>query len=49
MNEIITPNEYIKVGESCYPVGKMFGISIYEAKHVRSNQPVYITVAELKI
>lgn len=49
MNEIITPNEHVKVGESCYPVGKIFGISIYEAKHVRSNQPVYITVAELKI
>lgn len=49
MNEIITPNEYVKVNESCYPVGKMFGISIYEAKHVKSNQPVYVTVAELKI
>lgn len=49
LDELAKPNEFIKVNEKCYPVGSVFGINIYEAVHVRSQQKVYVTVAELKI
>lgn len=43
----ILPNDKIKVAEDAMPVGEMFGINIYEATHVRSNQKVYVTSLEL--
>lgn len=49
LDELARPNEFIRVDEKCYPVGTLFGINIYEAVHVRSQQKVYVTVSELKI
>lgn len=49
LDELARPNEFIKVDDKCYPVGSLFGINIYEATHVRSQQKVYVTVAELKV
>ena len=43
----ILPNDKIRVTENAMPVGEMFGINIYEATHIRSNQKVYVTSLEL--
>ena len=43
----ILPNDKIRVAENAMPVGEMFGINIYEATHIRSNQKVYVTSLEL--
>lgn len=45
--EIGKPRDYIRVGENAYPVGTLFGLNIYEAVHTKTNQKVYVTIAEL--
>ena len=45
--EIVNPKDYIRVSEKCYPVGSLFGLNIYEAVHVKTNQKVYVTIEEL--
>jgi hypothetical protein len=37
----------IRVESNAYPVGEMFGLDIYEATHMITNQKIYITAEEL--
>ena len=37
----------IRVESDAYPVGEMFGLDIYEATHMITNQKIYITAEEL--
>lgn len=46
--EVVNAKDQIKImKESAYPVGDVFGIDVYEALHVRTNQKVYVTIGEL--
>lgn len=47
LEEIANKKDLIKVDESCYPIGEIFGLDIYEVQHVRSKQPIYVTIGEL--
>lgn len=47
--EVVNARDYIRVDEHCYPVGSLFGLHIYEATHVKTNQKVYVTVEELVV
>ena len=47
LEELVKAKDKIRVDESCYPVGEFFGISIYEATHLRTNKSVYVTIGEL--
>lgn len=47
--EVVNQKDYIRVAEQCYPVGSLFGLNIYEAVHVKTNQKVYVTVEELLV
>ncbi len=47
--EMVRPKDYIRITENCYPVGNLFGLNVYEATHVRTNQKVYVTVGELLV
>jgi len=47
LDEIVREKDKIKVNESCYPIGEMFGIDIYEVNHIRTNKPIYVTIGEL--
>lgn len=47
--DIVRRKDYITVGEDCFPVGNIFGLSIYEVTHKRTNQKVYTTAGELMI
>lgn len=45
--EIVNVKDKIKVSDNCFPVGNIFGIDVYEAKHINTNQTIYISVSEL--
>lgn len=47
MDEMVNARDKIRVDEHCYPVGEMFGVNIYEVKHVRTNKNIYVTIGEL--
>tara|TARA_R110000822_G_scaffold101565_3_gene227781 strand:- start:17760 stop:18359 length:600 start_codon:yes stop_codon:yes gene_type:complete len=46
-DELVYPKDKVRVDELCYPVGDVFGLDVYEATHVKTNQTVYVTVGEL--
>ena len=37
----------IKIAENCYPIDTVFGLNIYKATHLKTNQSIYITTSEL--
>lgn len=45
--EIVNVKDKIKVSDNCFPIGNIFGIDVYEAKHINTNQTIYISVSEL--
>jgi len=47
LEEMARPNDRIRIEQDCYPVGNIFGIDVYEATHVNTNQRVVITVGEI--
>ena len=47
MDEMVNARDKIRVDQHCYPVGEMFGVNIYEVKHVRTNKNIYVTIGEL--
>lgn len=47
LDEVVKPRDNIRASEDCYPVGEIFGLDIYEVQHVRSKQPIYVTIGEL--
>lgn len=45
---IVLPKDQIKIYEDLnFPVGSVFGMDIYEATHVKTNQRIYITTSEI--
>ena len=46
-DEVVNANDRIKVAENSYPIGEMLGMDVYEAIHMNTNQPVYITLGEI--
>ena len=46
LDEIILPKDQVKVFNGI-PIGDVFGINVYEAKHMRTNQDLYITIGEI--
>jgi len=47
LDDKVNTRDKIRIEENCYPVGKMFGINIYKATHIRTNKNVYVSVGEL--
>lgn len=47
LDEMVNPRDLIRIGENSYPVGEMFGLNVYEATHVKTNQQIYVTIGEL--
>lgn len=45
-NEIVLPKDQVKVFDG-NPIGDVFGIKVYEATHVKTNMPIYITTSEI--
>ena len=45
--EMVWAKDQVRVNEDAYPIGDVFGIDIYEATHVKTNQSVYISINEI--
>lgn len=45
--ELVKARDKIRVLHDSYPVGDVFGIDVYEAVHMPTNQKIYITVGEI--
>jgi hypothetical protein len=45
--EIVWAKDQIRIEENSYPVGDVFGLDIYEAIHINTNQKIYITTSEI--
>lgn len=46
-DEMVWAKDQIRINENCIPVGDVFGIPIYEATHMKTNQKIFITVNEI--
>lgn len=47
LDEVVYSSDQIRVEKNCYPIGEIFGINIYEATHMRTQQKIYISVEEI--
>jgi len=45
--EMVWAKDRIRVSDNSYPVGDVFGLDIYEAIHMKTNQKIYITTNEI--
>ena len=46
-SELVWAKDQIRIKDDCFPVGDVFGVDIYEAVHIKTNQEVYVTSSEL--
>ena len=46
-SEMVWPKDQVRINDECYPVGDVFGVDIYEATHIKTNQNIFITASEL--
>lgn len=47
LDDVVNAKDWIVVEDDSYPVGDVFGLNVYEAKHKRTNKKVFVTVEEL--
>lgn len=45
--ELVRSKDQIRVNDDSYPVGDVFGVDVYEATHIKTNQKVYFTISEI--
>ena len=46
-SEMVWPKDKVRISEECFPVGDVFGVDIYKAVHMKTDQEVYVTASEL--
>ena len=46
-SELVWAKDQMRIKDDCFPVGDVFGVDIYEAVHIKTNQEVYVTASEL--
>ena len=46
-DELVWPKDQVRIQDECFPVGDVFGVDVYEATHIKTNQQVYVTASEL--
>ena len=46
-DELVWPKDRVRINEDCFPVGDVFGVDIYEATHVNTDQKIFVTASEL--
>ena len=45
--EMVWPKDQVRIQDESFPVGDVFGVDIYEAVHIKTDQEVYVTASEL--
>lgn len=46
-DEMVWAKDQIRILEDSYPIGDVFGVDIYEAVHVNTNQKLFVTTSEI--
>ena len=46
-DELVWPKDQVRIQDESFPVGDVFGVDVYEATHIKTNQKVYVTASEL--
>ena len=46
-SELVWAKDQIRIKDDCFPVGDVFGVDIYEAVHMETEQEVYVAASEL--
>ncbi len=46
-DELVWPKDEIRIEEECFPIGDIFGVDIYEAVHMKTQQRIYIALSEI--
>ena len=46
-DEMAWAKDQIRILEDSYPIGDVFGVDIYEAVHVNTNQKLFVTTSEI--
>ena len=46
-DELVWSKDQVRIQDECFPVGDVFGVDVYEATHIKTNQKVYVTASEL--
>ena len=46
-SEMVWPKDQVRIDEECFPVGDVFGVDIYEATNIKTNQNIFINASEL--
>ena len=46
-SELVWAKDQIRIKDDCFPVGDVFGVDIYEAVHMKTEQEVYVAASEL--
>jgi hypothetical protein len=47
LEEMVRANDQIRILDNSYPIGEVFGLNVYEAIHLNTNQPIRITLGEI--
>lgn len=47
IEEMCKAKDPIRILDNAYPIGDVFGVDIYEAIHMKTNQKVYVTINEI--
>ena len=45
--EVAKPKDKIRIQSESYPVGDIFGLDVYEATHLNTNQKIYVVLGEI--
>lgn len=45
--EVVKAKDQVRISEDAYPIGDVYGIDIYEATHLNTNQKIYVSAMEL--
>lgn len=46
-DNIVKPKDKIRIDETCYPIGDVLGLDIYEGTHMKTGQKIYFSVSEI--
>ena len=46
-DELVWSKDQVRIQDECFPIGDVFGVDVYEATHIKTNQKVYVTASEL--
>lgn len=45
--EVAKPKDKIRIHAESYPIGEIFGLDVYEATHLNTNQKIYVVLGEI--